>query len=103
MPYLKTKYNSINSFIGKCLELDKSGWNNWLEIKKFIVNEEEIYSELDFMDGRFEELAGLHLRLIALLSGIYCMIIDECSHCPHSFWHRPISFSNPLPFQLKIA
>lgn len=40
VPYFKTKYNSINVFIGKCLDLGNGGWNSWTEIKKFIVSEE---------------------------------------------------------------
>lgn len=53
VPYFKTKYNSINVFIGKCLNLGNDGWNSWGEIKKLMLNEEEIYNELDFIDGRF--------------------------------------------------
>lgn len=45
----------------------------------------------------------MHLRLMALFSGIYCMIVDQCNNSPHPFWHKPISNSQRIPFQVKIA
>jgi hypothetical protein len=58
---------------------------------------------LDFYDGHFQDIAEIHLRLMALFSGIYCMIADQCRNSPHPFWHIPISADIRVPFHTKIA
>jgi serine/threonine protein kinase len=101
--YLSNKFASVNLFVGKCLGVSGAGFGSWGEVMEWMVNEEEIYNQLDFHDGHFEEMAEIHLRLMALFSGVYCMILDQCANSPHPFWRKPISATNRRPFHLKIA
>lgn len=69
----------------------------------WVVGQEEIYNELDFYNGSFDDIAEMHIRLMSLFSGIYCMIFDQCKNSPHPFWHKPFSLQDRLPFQIRIA
>lgn len=109
--YLSNKYASINRFIARCLKVgQKEGlgekaeeFKSWPQVMEWAVREEEIYNQLDFYDGHFQDMAEMHLRLMTLLSGIYCLIADQCSNSPHPFWHIPISANQRVPFHTKIA
>lgn len=101
--YLSSKFASVNQFIAQCLGVGGAGFGSWGEAMEWMVREEEIYNALDFHDGPFEETAEMHLRLMALFAGVYCLVLDQCAHSPHPFWRKPISPSNRLPFHLKVA
>lgn len=48
-------------------------------------------------------MAEMHVRLMALLAGMYCMIVEQCNNSPHPFWHKAVSADVRMPFALKIA
>lgn len=105
--YLSNKYASINLFIARCLKVgQKKGvgeFREWPQVMEWVVQEEEIYNQLDFYNGHFQDMAEMHLRLMTLFSGIFCMIADQCKNSPHPFWRIPISTDNNAPFHTKIA
>jgi hypothetical protein len=102
IPISDQRYASLNALIMSCLSLSKDP-PSWQQLRRYLLEEEEIYGIVDFHDVDFRQLAEQHCKVIFLLASIYVLIEDQIKRSPYVFWKLEISPENTAPFALIVG
>lgn len=103
IPIPDQRYASLNALIMNCLRLSKEQQPSWQELKRYLLDEEEIYGFIDFHDVDFRQLAEQHSKVIYLLASIFILIEEQIERSPHVFWKVEISPEDTAPFALILG